>query len=106
MIRLRDMIERGCRHRLLGPIVILALAVLLASVFLHVALEGAEAAVELGELCVAIATILGSFLLARSRGTSLARVGEVADRGPPRLAAVVATGLPGLAAPVAIPLRR
>jgi hypothetical protein len=101
------MIERGCRHRLLGPIVILLLVVLLASVFLHVVVEGAEAAAQLGDLCVAIAAALGSLLLVRSLPRVYVRTSGVAERGPPRLALIPTIGPPArLAAPVAIPLRR
>lgn len=101
------MIERGCRHRLLGPIVILLLAVLLASVFLHVVVEGAEAAAKLGDRCVAIAAALGSLLLLRSLPGAFVRMADVDERAPPRVALVAATGPPArLAAPVAVPLRR
>lgn len=107
MIRLRDMVERGCRHRLFGPIVVLLLVLLLASVFVHVAIEGAEAAAELGSLCVTVAAALGSLLLLRSRPSAVVRTAEVAERGPPRAAVFGAIGLPGrFAVPMAIPLRR
>jgi hypothetical protein len=101
------MIERGCRHRLLGPIVILLLVLLLASVFLHVAIEGAEAAAELGNLCVAVAAALGSLLVLRSRPSIVPRTVETAERGPPRVAVVGAIGSAGrFATPIATPLRR
>lgn len=108
MIRLRDMMERGCRHRFFGPVVVLVLVVLLASVFLHVAIEGAEAAGQLGALCLAVATVLGSLLVVRSHGArkTVCAV-EAADRGPPTVSSVAVIGsLARSGAPVAIPLRR
>ena len=101
------MIERGCRHRLLGPFVVLLLVVLLAAVFLHAVVEGAEAASQLGALCVAIAAALGSLLLVRSLPRAYVRTVDLVGRGPPRVALVPTIGPPArLAAPVAIPLRR
>lgn len=102
------MIERGCAHPLLGPLVLIVLALLLAAVFLHVAMEGAEAAMELGEVCVAIAAALGLLLMFQLR---LAVVPEqlrnVDERAPPSVGSPTARGpTASLAAPLTIPLRR
>jgi hypothetical protein len=62
MIRLRETLTRACRHRWLGPLVIIVLVVLIAVVALH---EGGERLLEsAGELCIAVAA-LGVVALAR-----------------------------------------
>ena len=63
MIRLRETLERGCRHRWLGPLVILLLVVLIAFVALH---EGGEKLFgSAGELCVALALVVVSLVRGR-----------------------------------------
>lgn len=107
MIRVHELIERGCRHRLFGPFVILVLVVLLASLFLHAAIEGAEAAAALGGLCVAVTAVLGAALVRELRPSVVPRVVEALERGPPRVVAVVAPGsASSLLRPSAVPLRR
>jgi len=108
VIRLRDLLERGLAHPLLGPLLLLVLVLLLSMVFLHVAHEGMEAATALGELCLGIVTALGLVLAAR---VSLVRAQEAGtsprDRGPPR-ARVAPPGRerPDTTALLRIPLRR
>ncbi len=108
MIRLRSMFERGRAHPILGPVLLIVLVLLLAMVFLHVVQEGVEAAMELGAMCIAIATVLGLLLTHR---TLLRRVPELIgtsdSRGPPcrtRLPLRAPGWSPPLAAPT--PLRR
>jgi hydrogenase-4 membrane subunit HyfE len=78
------MLERGRKHPILGPIVLILLVVLLAMVFMHAAHDGHGAAVEAGFFCLAIVSMLGSVVIRvarvqpRSAATSLSR-----DRGPP-----------------------
>ena len=43
MIRLRSLLERGLRHPVLGPVLLLALVIILAMVFLHFAEDSHEA---------------------------------------------------------------
>jgi hypothetical protein len=85
VIRLRSILERGRAHPVLGPILLVLLVLLLAFVFLHIVQEGVENATELGAMCVAIATVLGLLVSAR---TSVRRQPELMktsdDRGPPR----------------------
>lgn len=102
------MIERGCAHPVLGPLVLIVLALLLAAVFLHVAVEGAEAAMELGEMCVAIATSLGLLLMSRLRLSVVPELLlKVDERAPPSTSSPTARGPTArLAAPLTIPLRR
>ncbi len=60
VIRLREMLERGRRHRWLGPAFVVLLAILLALVVLHTA---ADQATETGVVCLAILMILVAVLL-------------------------------------------
>jgi peptidoglycan/LPS O-acetylase OafA/YrhL len=61
MIRLRETLERACRHRWLGPLVIVLLVVLIAFVAIH---EGGEKVFEsAGELCVALAALVLTILV-------------------------------------------
>lgn len=84
MIRLRRTLERGRAHPILGPILLIVLALLLAMVFLHAAHEGHNAATEAGVLCLAILTILGSLVLdGVRRSVPAAMVQARGDRGPP-----------------------
>lgn len=86
VIRLRRTLERGRAHPILGPILLVVLALLLAMVFLHAAHEGHDAAAETSVLCLAMLTILGRILLERMRRDAPATVVEVRrDRGPPRV---------------------
>ena len=85
VIRLRRMLERGRAHPVLGPILLIALAVLLSLVLLHVVLDGSAAA-EIGAMCLALASFLGVPLLERLRGRLSEPLGSVrGDRGPPSL---------------------
>lgn len=52
IVRLRELIERGLRHRWLGPMVLILLAVLLAAVLIH---DGGERLTDgVGEFCMAL----------------------------------------------------
>lgn len=56
MVRLRREIERGARHPVVGPLLIVLLALMVAFTVMH---EGNEATGgQIGELCVGIALIL------------------------------------------------
>lgn len=73
MIRLRELIERALRHRWLGPVVLLLLAVLLAAVLIH---EGGERLADgVGELCLALfvlaaVCVLGPAAQSRARAAA------------------------------------
>jgi hypothetical protein len=76
------MLERGRAHPILGPILLIALVVLLAFVFLHLAEEGTAA--EIGAMCLALVTVLWLPLLERPRSTPTEPlVSAASDRGPP-----------------------
>ena len=56
MIRLHKLIERGRRHRVLGPVLIIVLVLVFALMMLH---EGHESTgADLGVLCVGIMLLL------------------------------------------------
>ena len=61
MIRLRQTIERGTRHRWLGPLFVVVLCLMLALLFLH-GLHDSHHATELGEFCLGL-TIMFSLLI-------------------------------------------
>ena len=85
MIRIRCMFELGRAHPLLGPILLVALVVLLALVLLHATHDGWDAVSELGAICFGVASVLGLVLLDRMRDRlSEALVSVRGDRGPPR----------------------
>ena len=108
MIWLRRTLDRGRAHPILGPILLIVLALLLALVFLHAAHEGHDAATEVGAFCLAILTILGPLIIERIRRTSPAIVVPVrGDRGPPvSLSRRRVTQPYGAASLLATPLRR
>ena len=108
MIRLRRTLDRGRAHPILGPILLIVLALLLALVFLHAAHEGHDAAAEAGAFCLAILTILGPLVVERLRRTPPAIVVPArGDRGPPVSLSRRRVTQPDGAAPLlATPLRR
>ena len=108
MIRLRRMLERGRRHPVLGPIVIVLLIVLLAMVCLHAAHEGWDGAAELGAVCIGLVTLLGAVVCHRL-GSLIPRlvVRRSYARGPPRVFRTCLVGLPRcVRGDLAFPLRR
>ena len=63
MIRLRQTIERGVRHRWLGPLFVILFCLMLALLYLHAMHDGGHsAATELGEFCLGL-TIMFSLLI-------------------------------------------
>ena len=107
MIRLRSLLERGLSHPVLGPLLLVALVIVLAMVFLHF-VEDSHEATSFGSACLAIAAFLGSVLLMpvlrMYRGASTS---HRSDRGPPT---VPFLGRPRLFSahdpPISLPLRR
>lgn len=109
VIRLRSLLERGCTHPVLGPILLVLLVLMLAMLFLHFAEDG-HGVESFGALCVALAVFLGSLAL-----EPLGRLGHRpvsssrTDRGPPaphcvRRPRLLAGPDPPLA--LSLPLRR
>lgn len=62
MIRLRQTIERGMRHRWLGPLFVIVFCLLLALTFLHGIHDGDHMATDLGEFCLGL-TVMFSLLI-------------------------------------------
>lgn len=62
MIRLRQTIERGMRHRWLGPLLVVLFCVLVALMYLHGIHDGHHMATELGEFCLGL-TVMFSLLI-------------------------------------------
>ncbi len=109
MIRLRSILERGCSHPLVGPIVILLLVLLLSMAFLHAAQDGLHAAMEAGAICFSFAAFLGLVLLNPSRlGPPAVWLAPRRERGSPapvRMSDDLRPTLSSIALP-SIPLRR
>jgi len=79
------MLERGRKHPVLGPIVLVLLVLLLAMVCFHSAQDGWGGAAGVGAVCIGIATILGAAVCERSRWRApLLSVSRWFERGPPR----------------------
>lgn len=101
MLRLRTAIQRGLRHPLAGPLLLLVLAALLVFVVLHVVEHG-----SVGDIVAYLGVVAyGLWLLRIGRGTPAAetRRAFARRRGPPALRPSV-----GLATQPALfsPLRR
>ena len=85
MIELRRKIELAVAHPVWGPVVIIALAVLLGLVFVHVVFDDAGFLADMAAICFGVVTVLAAFLCRRF-GLDLPHllVGLVEKRGPPR----------------------
>lgn len=108
MIRLRRMLERGRKHPVLGPIVLVLLVLLLAMVCFHAAQDGWDGAAEIGALCIGLVTMLAAVVSERARSrTPLLVVTQSLARGPPRAFHAVFIGsLRQARLDLALPLRR
>lgn len=90
MIRLRESIARACRHRWLGPLVILLLVLLIAFIAIH---EGGEKLFEsAGELCVALAAFVVVTLVRLLPPVLVRPLRGPRHRGPPLAAAGLRPG--------------
>ena len=84
MIRLRRTLERGRRHPILGPIVLILLVLLLAMVFMHAAQDEHSTAIDAGFFCLAIVAMLGPVVVGRGGGVRRsAAITRYRYRGPP-----------------------
>ena len=101
------MLERWRWHPVAGPIVLVALVLVMAMVFLHAAQDGHDAAADLGAACLGVVTVL-ALVLAEGLGRRPASptVAVRGDRGPPRaLSAVAGPPRPAVSS-LGFPLRR
>lgn len=104
MIRLRQALETGLRHPLLGPLLLLCLGLLLAFVVFHTVEHGVEGLLF---SCAILAAVTLRLVVVRGRIWRV-RLGRLplAGRGPPQ---PVAAALPAIRRPTvlfALPLRR
>ena len=108
MIELRRKIELAVAHPIWGPVVIIALAVLLGLVFLHVVADDAGFAADVGAICVGVVTMLAAMPCRRLRlDAPRFGIGLVEERGPPRLARRLSLALSvQRTADFVLPLRR
>ena len=67
MIGLRQTIERGMRHRWLGPLFVILFCLMLALLFMHAMHDGQEAGTELGQFCLGLTIMFGLIVLIRLR---------------------------------------
>lgn len=107
MIELRREIERAIAHPVWGPVVIIALAVLLGLVFVHVVFDDAGFLADVGAVCFGVVTLLAAVLCRRFLlDVPLRLIGRVEKRGPPRaLRSSLGLG-PMRTAGFVLPLRR
>lgn len=84
MIELRRKIELAVAHPVWGPVVIIALAVLLGLVFVHVVFDDVGFVADMGAICFGVVTVLAAILCRRFLlHLPLVLVGLVEKRGPP-----------------------
>ena len=107
MIRLRRLLERGRRHPLLGPIVLILLVLLLAMVCFHATQDGWDGAAEFGAACIAITTVLGAVVCQRLRWQApLLYLTGWFERGPPHTRDGLLRPVRAGSLELALPLRR
>lgn len=102
------MLERGRRHPVLGPIVLVLLVLLLAMICFHAAHDGWDGTAELGAACIGLVTILGALVCERSRPLEPRFIASrLFARGPPRRFHTVLVGPPRQSRlDLGLPLRR
>lgn len=103
MIRLRQSIEAGLRHPLLGPLLLVGLALILAFVVIHTVEHGVEGLLFTCAIIV-VAGIRLVVVLGRTWRASSTR-SPVVGRAPPRRGLSCAPALAVPAVPFALPLR-
>lgn len=87
MIEVRRKIQLAIAHPILGPVVIVALAFLLALVFIHVVFNDAGFVADVGAICFGVVSALAAILVRRLQpATPLLVLGRVQERGPPQVA--------------------
>ena len=79
MIRLRQTIERGTRHRWLGPLFVFMLCLMLALLFLH-GLHDSHHATELGEFCLGLTIMFSLLIVIRLKWRVVVQIGPAASR--------------------------
>lgn len=108
VIELRRRIELAVAHPVWGPVVFIALAVLLGLVFIHVVFDDAGFVADVGAICFGVVTVLAAILCRRFQlDLPVFLVGLVEKRGPPRAARLSSPAISRLrTADFVLPLRR
>jgi hypothetical protein len=84
MIRLRQTIERGMRHRWLGPLFVLLFCLLVALTFLHGIHDGDHMATDLGEFCLGLTVMFSLLIVIRLRWrVTVGALQPLSGRAPP-----------------------
>lgn len=65
MIRLRQTIERGMRHRWLGPLFVILFCLLMALMFMHAMHDGQHMGTEVGEFCLGMMVMFSLLVVIR-----------------------------------------
>ena len=105
MIRLRQTIERGMRHRWLGPLFVLLFCLLVALTFLHGIHDGDHMATDLGEFCLGLTVMFSLLIVIRLRWRlTLSIVQSRSGRAPPT-AQILPLPAPRAAFAAPVPLR-
>ena len=65
MIGLRQTIERGMRHRWLGPLFVILFCLMLALLFMHAMHDGHDMGTELGQFCLGVTIMFGLMVAIR-----------------------------------------
>jgi hypothetical protein len=83
MIRLRQTIERGTRHRWLGPLFVIVLCLMLALLFMH-GLHDSHHATELGEFCLGLTVMFSLLIVIRLKWRAVVQIAQPRlGRAPP-----------------------
>ena len=106
MIRLRQTIERGMRHRWLGLLFVVLFCLLMALMFMHEMHAGHSTATELGEFCLGLTIMFGVMVLIRVGWLAVVRlVLRLPARAPPSQPVATACSPRSLFVTFASPLR-
>jgi len=105
MIRLRQTIERGMRHRWLGPLFVILFCLMLALLFMHAVHDGQDAGTELGRFCVGLTIMFGFIVLIRLRWRVVVPLVDVRPGRAPPVARFLALPVRAAVFTVSPPLR-
>jgi hypothetical protein len=105
MIRLRQTIERGMRHRWLGPLFVLLFCLLVALTFLHGIHDGDHMATDLGEFCLGLTVMFSLLIVIRLRWRVTLRVVQPRSGRAPPTAQILPLPVRRAALTAPVPLR-
>jgi hypothetical protein len=105
MIRLRQTIERGMRHRWLGPLFVVIFCLMLALLFMHAVHDGHDMGTELSQFCLGLTIMFGLMVLIRLRWRVVVPLVVVRPGRAPPLARFLALPVCGVILAVPPPLR-